>query len=122
MLQVCCSHQNYNYVYIYTNTTGSQIMENIPFEWVSFIINCLLAVIIWLAKRQARAQDEKMTATVTELAAIKAKVHQMETMLPREYLTKHEFNQFRTEMNENFREVHRDLKLILRGLGVKDAA
>lgn len=97
-------------------------MNELPFEWISFAINGLLAFVIFLAKRHVRTQDEKMTATVTELAAIKAKVHQMETMLPQTYLTKHEFNQFRTEMNENFREVHRDLKLILRGLGVKDAA
>lgn len=97
-------------------------MFEIPPELVSYGINALLAVVVFLAKRNAKAQDEKMTATVTELASIRAKVHQMETMLPQTYLTKHEFNQFRTEMNENFREVHRDLKLILRGLGVKDAA
>lgn len=97
-------------------------MFEIPIEWVSFAINGLLALVIFLARRHVRAQDEKMTATVTELTALKTKVHQMETMLPREYLTKHEFNQFRTEMNENFREVHRDLKLILRGIGIKDAA
>lgn len=97
-------------------------MFEIPIEWISFAINGFLAAVVFLAKRHVRAQDEKMTATVTELAAVKAKVHQMETMLPREYLTKHEFNQFRTEMNENFRDVQRDLKLILRGIGVKDAA
>ena len=97
-------------------------MSEIPPELISYGINALLAIVIFLAKRNAKVQDEKMTATVTELASIRAKVHQMETMLPQTYLTKHEFNQFRTEMNENFREVHRDLKLILRGLGVKEAA
>lgn len=97
-------------------------MFEVPTEWISYGINALLAVVVFYAKKASRTQDEKMTATVTELAAIRAKVHQMETMLPQTYLTKHEFNQFRTEMNENFREVHRDLKLILRGLGVKDAA
>ena len=97
-------------------------MQELPTELISYGINVLLGLIVWLVRRHVRTQDEKMTATVTELASIKAKVHQMETMLPQTYLTKHEFNQFRTEMNENFREVHRDLKLILRGLGVKDAA
>ena len=88
----------------------------------SWIINALLAIIIYLGRRTLRDRDEKMAATITDLAAVKAKMHQLETMLPQTYLTKHEFNQFRTEMNENFREVHRDLKCILRGLGIKDAA
>lgn len=99
----------------------NEILQSLPIGVASLVINVLLVVIVHFIRARAQEQDAKMNATITELASVRAEMHQLETMLPQTYLTKHEFNQFRTEMNENFKEVHRDLKLILRGLGVKDS-
>lgn len=85
-------------------------------------ISVVIGLIAYLSRRTIAEQDAKMAATVTSLNEVRARVHALETMLPQNYLTKQEFNHFREEMNNNFREVRTDLKLILRNMGVRDAA
>lgn len=81
-----------------------------------------MGLLVWLLKRYARAQEDKVAAVIVDLSAMRAQLHALEIMLPQTYLSKREFDTVRVEMNENFREVQRDLKVILRSLGVKDAA
>lgn len=63
-----------------------------------------------------------MTATILDLNQVKHKVHSLEVQLPQTYATRLELQQMRTEIMNSFQEVNRDLKTILRSLGVKDAA
>lgn len=63
-----------------------------------------------------------MTASITSITETRKKMHELELHVATHYATKADMHAMRTEINDNFQEVQRDLKTILRNLGVRDVA